>query len=205
MEKLFKRSFTPLREIFELAKKDSNKVIDEKYTVIGQIEQARLQKKVIFIELDDGSCVNSLQLVITKEEVREKIKENLQRCTTIRAKGKIIKSPAKGQLIEMEVEECEILGKILDKEFIACGKNIPRDKIPPHLRTRFKFYRCIYRIRSKLMMSIHEYMEKTGVLHIDPNILTKSDCEGAGETFGVTPLLKEKDIKSIPTKKIVQK
>ena len=191
---MFKFGHTRLVDLFRSE-------LDKDYTVRGWIKSARVQKKVIFVALSDGSCPQTLQLVFS-DPVMKDIEHFTHTSTSLECVGKLVKSPAKGQNVEMHVSSVKVVGKVTEPDsHLPCGKAIPKDKIPPHLRTSFSLYESIFRIRSKIMGSVHEFMHKQGVHHIDPNILTLSDCEGAGETFGVSPLLKEGDTKAFPVEK----
>ena len=49
----------------------------------------------------------------------------------------------------------------------------------------------IFRLRSRLVSSVHKFFEQESFYYTNPPILTRSDAEGAGESFNVTS--KEKD------------
>ncbi len=59
----------------------------------------------------------------------------------------------------------------------------------PFYRFRAQASQSVFRIRSKLDMAVHLFMDQEDVQLTDPNIMTVSDCEGAGETFHVDPLM----------------
>lgn len=58
----------------------------------------------------------------------------------------------------------------------------------PHLRTRTNTFNAIFRVRSVLSKSIHDYFQKNNYTYVNTPIITGSDCEGAGEMFRVTTL-----------------
>ena len=115
--------------------------------------------------------------------------ENL-RGATIKAKGTVIKSPAKGQIIEMICEHIEVLGMVTDKNSIIQAKTVQLETLRSyqHLRPRFRSYGYIYKIRSCLLKHIHNFFHSNGFYNLDPNIITTSDCEGAGEVFTISSL-----------------
>ena len=49
----------------------------------------------------------------------------------------------------------------------------------------------IFRLRSRLVSSVHQFFDQESFYYTNPPILTRSDAEGAGESFNVTS--KEKD------------
>ena len=58
----------------------------------------------------------------------------------------------------------------------------------PHLRTRTNTFSALFRVRSVLCATIHEYLQQNGFLYITTPIITGNDAEGAGEVFTVTTL-----------------
>lgn len=175
--------------------------INEEHTIKGWIRNARTQTDLCFIEVTDGSCTQPLQLILdsssesqydSNREIRKKIEPFLHNGTTIFATGVIVKSPATGQLIEMQLKKCEIYGKVTDSDtYLPLVKKVPLERLREsyHLRPKFKTIQAIFKIRSTLMKIIHDFFHKHGVHHLDPNIVTTSDCEGAGEVFTITTLI----------------
>lgn len=204
---LFAFTHTPLKTIFTQVEKNFDAVVNKEYVVRGWIDTTRVQKKMMFIWIYDGSCSQTLQLVFNEKldsKIRQEVEPFTHGGTTIEAKGIIIKSPAKGQLIEMTVSDCKILGKVVDTDtYLPCGKNIPIEVFRgvQHLRPKCKSYRSIYRIRSALMKFTHEFFHLMDFMHLDPNVITTSDAEGGCEVFTITELLSSGDIKTIPTLK----
>ena len=62
------------------------------------------------------------------------------------------------------------------------------------------YYNYIYKIRSTLLKNIHEFFQSNNFYNLDPNVITTSDCEGAGEVFTITSL----DINETRTKIVEQ-
>lgn len=187
---MFKFTHTRLIELF---KQD----LDKEYTVRGWIKSARIQKKIIFVELSDGSCPESLQLIFC-DDVKKEIEPFTHSSTSLECKGKLVKSTGKGQSVEMHVTSVKVIGKVVEPDsHLPCGKAIPKEKIPYHVRASFGMYQSIFRIRSSLMGSIHEFFHKQGIHHLDVNIISTSDCEGGSETFAITPFLKKTDLREM--------
>ena len=81
--------------------------------------------------------------------------------------------------------------QIIDKDNYLPGvKGVSLEKLRDHLhlRSKFKSLASVFRIRSSLMKLLHDFYHNEGFLHLDPNIITTSDCEGAGEIFTITSL-----------------
>lgn len=151
----------------------------------GWVHRARSQANLTFIEMYDGSCSQNLQIVM------ESKMDGLYPGTSIEVEGVIVKSPAKGQLFEMKCSTIKIVGTIDDPNtYLPCAKNVQIELLRQHcdIRTKFQSMRSIYRIRSKALEAVHEFFKKNKFFKLDPNVITTSDCEGAGETFAVTTL-----------------
>jgi asparaginyl-tRNA synthetase len=54
-----------------------------------------------------------------------------------------------------------------------------------HLRFRTNYFSAIMKIRSKALSALREFFDERTFYHIDPNVITTSDCEGAGEVFQI--------------------
>jgi len=66
-----------------------------------------------------------------------------------------------------------------------------------HFRQRSYIIASITRIRNSLAFATHLFFQQRGFYYINTPIITASDCEGAGEMFQVTTILKEK-VSDIP-------
>ncbi len=181
--------------------------IGENVILKGWVRNIRTQTDLVFIEMFDGLSAKTMQCIIEKEkslEAFEKAKNNLHLTSSLVVHGTVVKSPAKGQLIEVNVNEISYVGKIEDPQnFILCAKKMNIETLRNHQewRAKTKTFNSIFRIRGGLMRAISEFMEKHCVIHLDPNVITTSDCEGAGEVFTITNLHKTDYIKDIPQTK----
>jgi asparaginyl-tRNA synthetase len=57
------------------------------------------------------------------------------------------------------------------------------------VRVKTRTLNAVFRIRSGLSKATHDFFEIVGAKHLNPNIITTSDCEGAGEVFTITNML----------------
>ena len=191
---------------------DPDKYIGQVDTVGGWVKNLRLQNndKLAFVELSDGSSTKPLQVVIDHKlpNFADFLKENVSAC--IRVRGTLVKSPAKGQLVEMllndpEHHRLELLGSNLDaKTYPLMGKYPSLELLRNclHLRPRSNFFGAMTRVRNALAMGTHQFFQELGFLYIHTPIITTSDCEGAGEMFQVTTLLPhDADLAKLPANK----
>ncbi len=210
MDFLYKPSYTPISSIFEYKNAESlasayilNELFGTEHTFKGWIRFVRKQSNLTFLQIYDGSYASALQLIFDEknQDVLDKVKDQLHVGATVVVKGIVKKSPATGQDLEVHIKTLEVVGPIQDPmTYLPCVKKIPLEVLRKvqHLRPKFKSYGAIYRIRSLLLQTVHEFFKLRNFLLLDPNIITTSDCEGAGEVFTITNLLKDGDVAKIP-------
>ncbi|KAI4453967.1 aspartyl/lysyl-trna synthetase [Holotrichia oblita] len=172
---------------------DGFEATDTIISLSGWVRTVRRSKEVGFIELNDGSCLKNLQIVISAED------ENFNSITTgsaIKAEGCIIKSNRE-QGYELQAERLIIEG-LADSGYPISKKRHSFEYLRTiaHLRCRTNTFSTIFRLRSLLTFAVHEYLNKNGFVYIATPCITSSDCEGAGETFKITTL----DFNNIPKK-----
>ena len=162
----------------------------KEWVIQGWVRDFRSQLDNAFVSIYDGSISENFQLVCSRGVIENfDALENL-RGASITATGKVIKSPAKGQVIEMVCTEIKPIGLVLDKNSILLAKTVQLETLRKfqHLRSRFRSYSYIYKIRSTLLKHIHNFFHSNRFYNLDPNVITTSDCEGAGEVFTITSL-----------------
>ncbi len=181
--------------------------IDRDITLKGWVRNIRVQNDLIFIEVFDGLSSKTLQCIIEKSKdgkVYDEAKSKLHISASLVVNGIVVKSPAVGQAIEVNVTSIPYVGKIEDPQnFILCAKKMNIETLRNHQewRAKTKTFNAVFRIRGGLMRATHEFFEKHHLLHLDPNVITTSDCEGAGEVFTITNLHKTEHIRDIPQTK----
>lgn len=186
----FKFARTPISLII---KEDSHNIKnDNQITVCGWIHTMRKQPQVSFIQLNDGSTQNCLQIVVSPDFTNtndlEKIKEKGTKGVSIRVEGKLIPSQAKGQSIELQAHKIEIYGEVDPKTYPISKKKHGLDYIRQfeHMRIRTQVMSAVARVRNRLAQSTHTYFQSLDCKYVHTPILTTNDCEGAGECFTVT-------------------
>lgn len=171
---------------------DVLKLQEEKENIIlkGWLKTKRISKNVGFISLNDGTTIDSIQIVIEKEmENFEEITKNLTIGTSLKIVGKLVKSPGSGQTFEINAKKIEILATSCES-FPLQKKKLPLEYLREyaHLRNRTTTFQSVFRIKSKLSFAIHKFFQEKGFEYIQTPIITGNDCEGAGEMFKVTTL-----------------
>ncbi len=169
-----------------------NQVEPEKYEKVWEIKawvrDFRSQSEHAFVSIYDGSTSQILQVFCEKSNIPNFDSLENIRGATVKVRGMVKQSPAKGQEIEMVCESIEPIGLVSDKNSIILAKTVQLETLRSHqhLRSRFRTFGYIYKIRSELLKHIHEFFHSKGFYNLDPNIITTSDCEGAGEVFTIT-------------------
>lgn len=158
--------------------------IDKEIELNGWVQTIRNQKDISFIKINDGSTPLSIQLVIDSKINTN----NIHTGTSINVKGILIKSPAAGQTFEICVSELNILGLCNPDDYPLAKGKLPLVYLRtyPHLRFRTSTFGSIFRIKSTIDFATHLFFHNKGYLHLDPNILTTSECEGGAGAFQVT-------------------
>jgi asparaginyl-tRNA synthetase len=162
---------------------------EQNILVKGWIRTKRDSKEFSFIEVNDGSCLQNIQ-VITKNDLSnyQEIKK-LITGSAISVIGNLVASPGKGQKWELIAQQIDILGE--SPHDYPLQKKRHSDEFLrtiAHLRPRTNKYGAMFRIRSELSYQIHQFFHQRGFQYIHTPIITGSDCEGAGELFQISTM-----------------
>ena len=162
--------------------------IGEKPIILGWVRSVRQSKNVIFVAVNDGSCMGTLQGVISDPDSFPDL-EKLSTGSSVRMVGELVESQGKGQKYEITVESLELLGGA-DESYPLQKKRHSYEFLREiaHLRPRTNTFGAVNRIRSKLAYAIHKFYQDRGFYYIHTPIITASDAEGAGDMFRVTTL-----------------
>jgi len=141
-----------------------------------------------FIAVNDGSTINNIQCVVDFENTDKNLLKRLSTGAAISVKGILIESQGKGQSVEIQVSDVEILGDSNPEEFPIQPKKHSFEFLreQAHLRVRTNTFSAVMRVRSALSFAVHKYFTEKGFYNFHAPIITGSDAEGAGEMFKVT-------------------
>ena len=170
----------------------SDKLLQD-VTLKGWVRTFRANR---FIALNDGSTIHNIQCVVDFEKTNEAILKRITTGAAICVKGTLIESLGKGQNVEIQVSEIEILGDSNPEEYPIQPKKHSFEFLREnaHLRIRTSTFSAVMRVRSALSFAIHKYFTDNGFFNFHAPIITGSDAEGAGEMFNVTTL----DLNNLP-------
>ncbi len=164
--------------------------VSERVLVKGWVRTKRESKNVVFITLNDGSGMSSLQIVAEPEHFGEEILRHITTGACLSVSGEIVESFGKGQKVELKAENIEVLGKADPEEYPLQPKKHSLELLREiaHLRPRTNTFGAIYRIRHAMIFAVHRFFNDKGFLNVHTPIITTSDAEGAGEMFRVSAL-----------------
>ena len=178
-----------IKEIFSNAD-----YIGKSVTVCGWVRTARNSKNVAFIELNDGTSLKHLQIVIDKANMTD-FEEALRLGCSLKVTGTVVE--ARQGSVEINAEAIDIIG--------TCPPEYPLQKkrhtleflrTMPHLRGRTNTFNAVQRVRSVMAQALHKYFQDKNFVYINTPLITGSDCEGAGEMFQVTTIGYSTDYKN---------
>ena len=159
-------------------------------TLRGWVRSRRDSKGITFIELNDGSRFKSMQLVVEAGTVPEETLKQVTTGSSIAASGVLVESPAKGQAVELKVASIYLYGTAEAATYPLQKKGHTLEFLREisHLRVRSNTFGAAFRVRNALTHAIHTFFQERDFLYVQTPIITTSDCEGAGQMFGVTTL-----------------
>lgn len=176
-----------IKEIF----RKSAELVGHNITVKGWVRTVRDQKNFAFVEINDGSSLACLQVVVSD------MPPELSTGCSVSVTGKIVESAGAKQPVEMKADTLTILG-LCDPESYPLQKkrhSFEFLRTIAHLRPRTNTQGAVARVRNALAFATHRFFQERGFLYVHTPVITASDCEGAGEMFRVSTLpLGEKDL-----------
>ncbi|OLP17159.1 asparagine--tRNA ligase [Leptolyngbya sp. 'hensonii'] len=169
----------------------------ESVQIQGWIRTRRDLKGFSFIEVNDGSAMASLQVVIEQElPGYANLVRQLNTGSSISVTGELVPSPGKGQRIEVKAQAITVYGDADPEAYPLQKKRHSFEFLRTigHLRARTNTFGAVFRVRNACSAAIHQFFQERGFLWVHTPIITASDCEGAGEMFNVTSL----NLKQVP-------
>ena len=179
-----KRDF--VKDIYAAPAEYENKTV----TVGGWIRNIRDSKAFGFIDLNDGSCFSSVQVVFERDKIAnydETAAQNVGAALVIT--GKITLTPDAKQPLEIKAEKIETEGTSSPEYPLQPKRHTPEFlREQAYLRPRTNLFSAVFRVRSEVAFAIHSFFHDRGFVYVHTPIITASDCEGAGEMFRVTTI-----------------
>lgn len=184
---------TLVRELYKNPEKFKDQVIE----VSGWIRTLRMSKNFGFIELNDGTFFNNLQIVLEDNLPNFQEVGHFAISSAIRVKGTLVLTPESKQPFELKAIEIILEGKS-ESDYPLQKKRHTFEYLRTiaHLRPRGNTFSALFRVRSLAAFALHKFFNERGFVYVHTPIITGSDAEGAGESFRITTL----DLDNIPRK-----
>jgi asparaginyl-tRNA synthetase len=172
---------------------DINKVdetlLGQTIIVNGWVRNKRIQANLAFVEIFDGSTSKTIQVITEDKELIEKL-NTLSVGSSISVMGTVVTSPNSN--LELKLVGIDYMGLVDDPlTYILNAKKMSLEILRDHqdVRVKTRTFNSVFRIRAGLSKATHDFFHMLGAHHLNPNIITTSDCEGAGEVFTITNML----------------
>lgn len=169
--------------------RETDQFLNQKVELSGWVRTVRTSKAFGFIEINDGSFFENIQVVF--EESLENFMEigKLTISSALRIQGTLVPSPGAKQPFELKAEKIEILAlSAADYPLQKKRHTFEYLRTIAHLRPRTNTFAAVFRLRSVVAYAIHKFFQEKGYVYVHTPIITGSDAEGAGEMFRVTAL-----------------
>ena len=164
--------------------------------VQGWVKTRRSSRAVSFVQVNDGSTLRDLQVVIGEDSPAYALVNGLSTGCSVSVVGEVVESQGKGQQFEIQAREIELLGTADPETYPLQKKRHTPEFLREiaHLRPRTNTFGAMARVRNAVAFAIHSFFQERGFQYIQTPIITASDAEGAGSMFRVTTL----DLDNLP-------
>ncbi len=156
----------------------------------GWVKTRRDSKGIHFIQLNDGSSFQDLQVVIESGAIPEAALAAATTGACVCVSGELIASPGSGQSVELKARDLEVYGPADPATYPLQKKGHTMEFLREiaHLRVRSNTFGAVFRVRNALCFAIHKFFQERGFVYVNTPLITGSDAEGAGAMFRVTTL-----------------
>ncbi len=158
--------------------------------VQGWVKTRRSSKSVTFVQVNDGSTLRDLQIVVDEASQDYALANSLTTGCSVSIVGKVVESQGKGQRYEIQAQGITLMGSADPETYPLQKKRHTPEFLREiaHLRPRTNTFGAMARVRSAVAFAIHSFFHQHGFQYIQTPIITASDAEGAGSMFRVTTL-----------------
>ena len=164
------------------------KKIGDKVTLEGWVRNNRDQKEFGFIDFYDGTSINTLQIVYTKELSNFEEVCKILAGTALKIEGTLVESNGK-QEYEVKPDSIEVIGDCpADYPIQPKRHTMEFLRSQAYLRPRTKTFQAVFKIRSVAAQAIHTYFQEHNYVYVHTPLFTTADCEGSDQMFKVTTL-----------------
>ncbi len=167
--------------------RNTDNFLGQEVKIAGWVKTMRNSKSFGFIELNDGTFFNNVQVVFDDKLSNFAEVSKLTISSSIIVTGDLVKTENAKQAFEIHAKNIEIY-KLSDTDYPIQKKNTSFEflRTIAHLRPRTNTFNAVFRVRSLLAFAIHKFFQERGFVYVNTPLITGSDCEGAGEMFNVS-------------------
>ncbi|TGE33482.1 asparagine--tRNA ligase [Desulfosporosinus sp. Sb-LF] len=174
-----------VRQIF----RETDRFLNQKVEISGWVRTVRSSKAFGFIEVNDGSFFENIQIVFEESLANFSEIGKLTISSGLRIQGELVSTPGAKQPFELKAEHIEVLSlSAADYPLQKKRHTFEYLRTIAHLRPRTNTFAAVFRVRSVVAYAIHKFFQEKGYVYVHTPIITGSDAEGAGEMFRVTAL-----------------
>jgi asparaginyl-tRNA synthetase len=151
----------------------------------GWVRTVRRSKARAFVEVTDGSSLPAIQVVIDGPAGAA-----LATGCAVEVQGNLVEHHSKPiNEIQSTPEQVSVLGAVDTASYPLQKKHHSLEFLReiPHLRPRSNTITAATRVRHVMAATVSSWLDQQGYLQVHTPVITSSDCEGAGETFAVSP------------------
>ena len=158
--------------------------------VQGWVKTRRSSRAVTFVQVNDGSTLRDLQVVVGEDSPAYSLANSLTTGCSVTVTGNVVESQGKGQRFEIQAQEVQLIGSAEPETYPLQKKRHTPEFLREiaHLRPRTNTFGAMARVRNAVAYAIHSFFQERGFQYIQTPIITASDAEGAGSMFRVTTL-----------------
>ena len=169
---------------------EKNAFLNQEVRIQGWVRTIRDQKQFSFIEVNDGSQLQGVQVIA---DATLSTYDDVMKLTTgaaVEIEGQVVSSQGKGQTVELHAKKVTLVGSCPVDSYPLQKKRHTQEflRTIAHLRARTNTISAVARVRSALAYATHQFFQSEGFVYLQSPLITSSDCEGAGEMFRVTTL-----------------
>ena len=176
---------TRIKQLF----RNTSEYAAKEVTVCAWVRTNRAQAQFGFLNVNDGSFFDNLQVVYEQNLNNFDDISKIRVGASVKVTGVVELTPDKQQAFEIKATSVEMLGD--------CPENYPIQpkrhtreylRTVAHLRPRTNLFSAVFRVRSVAAMAIHTYFQDRGYLYVHTPLITGADCEGSDQMFKITTL-----------------
>lgn len=167
--------------------RETDAYASKEITICGWVRTNRSQAQFGFLNVNDGSFFESLQVVYDNSLNNFDDISKIRVGASVEVKGVLVLTPDMPQPFEVKAGAVRMLGDSPENYPIQ-PKRHTREflRTVAHLRPRTNLFSAVFRVRSVAAMAIHSYFQERGYVYVHTPLITGADCEGSDQMFKIT-------------------